>query len=62
MVTEEQMNKTFEEIDKIREEFAKQQQLNENTITPNFKSIEEVRAFYHCEPFDEFNKRFRSGN
>ena len=60
MVTEEQINKTFEKIEIIRKRIAKKQ-LNESRTTHNFKSIDEVCKYYNAEPFEEFTKRFRSG-
>lgn len=61
MVTEEDIKELELEEKKIRER-TRIDRLYEEKEKPTFNSIEEVRAFYHCEPFDEFNKRFRSGN
>lgn len=59
MVTEEQVQQTFEKIEKMREDFNKRM-LNENA--QNFKTIEEIIEYYQAEPLDEFEKKFMNGN
>lgn len=61
MVTEEDI-KQMELAELAIRERNGMNQLHEENENVTFNSIEEVRAFYHCEPFDEFDKRFRSGN
>lgn len=61
MVTEEDI-KQMEFAERTIRERNGMNQLHEEKENITFNSIEEVRALYHCEPFNEFDKRFRSGN
>lgn len=58
MVTIEQILETERKCEEIRQKY-EHRKLIENKI--QFNSIEEAMKFYHCEPFEEFDKRFGSG-
>lgn len=58
MVTREQILETQRKCNEIRKKH-QLKILNEDEI--KFNSIEEAMDFFHAEPLDEFEKRFRSG-
>jgi N12 class adenine-specific DNA methylase len=58
-LTEENLKEAWNEINEIREDYKrKKRKLNESSI-PQFKSIEEARAYFGSIPFSEWeNKMF----
>lgn len=50
------------EIAKECEEIMKHSKLNEGNKSEQFSSLEEVLRYYDAEPFDDFDKRYMSGN
>lgn len=57
MVTREQMLETQRKCEEIRKN-SKSKILHESQF--DFKTMEEMIKFYNAEPFEEFDKRFRS--
>lgn len=58
MVTREQILETQRKCEEIRKN-SKCKILNESQF--DFKTMEEMIKFYNAEPFEEFDKKFRSG-
>lgn len=59
MVTIEDMKQIIESVEKVRKPF--NITIHEQSSTPHFNSIDEVRTYYKSEPFADFNKRFVKG-
>lgn len=58
MVTEEQILETEKKCEEIRKKY-EYRELNESVI--QFNTVEDAMKYFHAEPLDEFEKRFRSG-
>lgn len=58
MVTRQQILENQKQCKEIRKRYS--YTLNDNKF--DFSSVEDMRAYYKSEPFEEFDKRFRSGN
>lgn len=56
-LTEENLMKAWDEISEIRKDYKrKKRQLNESSI-PQFKSIDEARAYFGSMPFSEWEHK-----
>lgn len=59
MVTEEDIREMELAEQAIEQEYNKKHFINENVT---LQTLEDVCKYYDAEPFEEFNKKFRSGN
>lgn len=59
MVTEEDIREMEFAGQAIEQEYNKKRFINENVT---LQTLEDVCKYYDAEPFEEFNKKFRSGN